>query len=301
MWFRNLSFFRLLEPLNLDRSQMEAGLATQSFRACGNVEPFSMGWVSPLGPQHAALSHLSEGRIMLTLQREDKVLPASTVKDRVQEKVADILEREDKILGRKAREAIREEVLLDMLPKAFTQKRTVSGYIDTEAGWLVVDTVSARKAEDFVSLLRKSWGTLSVKPFATEVLPSARLTEWVKSGELPSLLTIEMDCELKSEGKEASVIRCQRQAMDSPEIKQHLNAGKAVTKMAMSFDDRLGFVLSEDWVIRKLKFLDLIQEESSLNDDESDEARFDADFTLMSREIHRMINYLSPLFGGVSK
>ena len=238
---------------------------------------------------------------MLTLQREEKVLPASSIKDRVNDKVADILEREDRVLGRKAREAIRDEVLQDMLPKAFTQKQSLSGYIDTEAGWLVVDTVSARKAEDFVALLRKSWGTFSVKPFATEVLPSALMTDWVKSGETPSLLNIEMDCELKSEEKDGSVIRCQRQAIDAPEIRQHLDAGKIVTKMALSFDDRLGFVLSEDWVIRKLKFLDLIQEESSQHDDESDEARLDADFALMTREINRMVNYLSPLFGGVPK
>ena len=301
MWFKNLSFFRLLEPINLDRSQIEAGLSTQSFCACGSLEPFSMGWVSPLGPRHVALSHVSEGRILLTLQREEKVLPASSVKDRVNDKVADILEREDKVLGRKAREAIRDEVLQDMLPKAFTQKQSLSGYIDTEAGWLVVDTVSARKAEDFVALLRKSWGTFSVKPFATELMPSVLMTDWVKSGETPSLLTIEMDCELKSEEKEGSVIRCQRQAIDAPEIRQHLDAGKIVTKMALSFDDRLGFVLSEDWVIRKLKFLDLIQEESSQHDDESDEARFDVDFSLMTREINRMVNYLSPLFGGAPK
>jgi recombination associated protein RdgC len=161
--------------------------------------------------------------------------------------------------------------------------------------------VSAKKAEDFVASLRKCLGGFPVKPFSTERRPSEVMTEWLRTGEPPSNLTIESECELKSEEKEGSVIRCQRQELISPEMKLHLDAGKQVTKLALSFEDRLGFVLGDDWVIRKLRFLDLIQEEAAQVDEGSDEAQFDADFALMSREINRMIQSLVPLFGGASQ
>ena len=298
MWFKNLSIFRLLEPLVLDRMHMEGCLHQQVHRACSALESFSLGWIPPLGSQHGALSHFSENRVLFTLQREDKVLPASTIRDHLQERVEKLYEAEGRVVGRKVREALREEVLQDLLPKAFSQKQKISGYIDLDKAWLVVDTQSAKKAEDFVSLLRKSLGSFAVKPFATQTQPALVMTEWVRTGELPPMFSLEAECELKTIEKTGSVIRCQRQELVSLELKSHLDAGKHVDKLGLSFDDRLGFVLGDDWVFRKLKFLDLMQEEAATSRDSSDEVQFDADFTLMSREINRMIEFLQTSFGG---
>ena len=89
-------------------------------------------------------------------------------------------------------------------------------------------------------------------------------------------------------------MRCQRQELQSDEITRHLESGKQVTKLALNLDDHVSFVLGEDLVIRKWKFLEGAVDQLEASDPDDIRAELDARFALMSGEFRRLFSILEP-------
>jgi recombination associated protein RdgC len=298
MWFKNLALLRFTEAFTLSGAELEALLEQRRFSPCGSLEPVSAGWFPPLGKEHFPLVHQSGGFIMLCLQKEEKILPAAAINDIVAERVEQIEATEARPVRRKEREGIRDEVMQDMLPRAFSHTRRTYGYIDVRGGWLVVDSASARKTEDFVALLRQAVGSLPVKPLVTCERPGAIMTHWLASGELPPDVTLESECELRSPEEDGGIVRCRRHDLEAPEIQNHLEAGKEVIKLSISWNDRLSLVLDEALSVKRLRFLDLVQEAAADVETDDPAQRFDLDFSIMSLEIAAFVPVLTAMFGG---
>lgn len=298
MWFKNLALLRLTEPFTLSGPELEERLKALPFRHCGSLEPATAGWFPPLGKEHFPLVHQTGGLLMLCLQKEEKILPAAAVNEIVAERVAEIEEQQARQVRRKERESIRDEVLHDMLPRAFSLSRRTYGYIDPRGGWLIVDSASARKAEDFVAVLRQTLGTFPVTPLATRERPASVMTQWLAGGPIPESITLESECELKSPEDDGGIVRCRRHDLEVPEILNHIQAGKEVIKLAISWNDRLSLVLDDTLSVKRLKFLDLVQEAAADIETDDPAARFDADFSIMSLELGSFLPVLTEWFGG---
>ncbi len=298
MWFKNLVLLRITAPFDLSAEVLEERLQNRRFQPCGALEPSSEGWYPPLGHPDAPLIHQTQGFLMLCLRREDKILPASVVNERLASRVDEIEARESRKLRKKEREGLREEILHDMIPKAFSQSRRTFAYIDPRGGWLFVDTSSARKAEDIVAALRQALDGFPVRPIATQERPASVMTRWLAGGALPEGVTLESECELKSPEEDGGIVRARRHDLEVPEILNHLEAGKEAIKLAFSWNDRMSLVLDEALTIRRLKFLDTIQEAAADRGSEDAATRFDVDFALMSLELNAFLPILLDWFGG---
>lgn len=299
MWFKNLTLFRFTENFTLSIDELEQKLQTLPFKPCGPHEESSMGWTAPLGQQATEMVHGSNGYLMVCVKREEKVLPSSVIAELVQEKITEIEEQEQRKLGKKERTTIKDELIFELLPKAFTFSRKTYAYIDPKGGWLVVDSPSAKKAEDLVSLLRKSIGSLPVIPPITVTKPAVTMTQWLFSDELPPAdITIEDECELRSPDETASTVRCKRHDLNAPEIKNHLDTGKQVIKLALTWEERLSLLLDENLGVKRLKFLDLVQQQAADTNADSAAAQFDADFAIMAAELSNFLPRLLTLFDG---
>ena len=300
MWFKNLSIFRLTEAFSLTTEELEEKLEALVFRPCGSHEEFSLGWVSPIG-KAAPLVHSANGFMMICTKKEERVLPASVLNEMVQEKIAETEEDQGRKLSKKERTTIKDELIFELLPRAFTFSRKLYAYIDVQGGFLVVDSASANKAEDLLSLLRKCLGSLPAVPLNTVEKPIATMTEWLLTQQTPNDLTIEDECELRDPEEAGGVIRCKRHDLSLPEIKNHLDIGKQVIKLALNWDDRISFILDENLSVKRLKFLDLIQDQVTEINVEDEAARFDVDFSIMSLELANFIPRLLAIFGGELK
>lgn len=302
MWFKNLTLFRFTEPFTLSPTEVEEKLQAMPFKPCGNHQEASFGWTSPVGKLSEQLIHTSNGYIMLCAKREEKVLPAAVISEMVQEKIQEIEDRENRKLSKKDRTAIKDEVMFDLLPKAFRFSRKTYAYLDPKGGWLVVDAASAKKAEDLLSNLRKCLGSLPVTPPLTVTKPIIRLTQWLFSDELPpSDIKIEDECELRAPEEAGGIVRCKRHDLSLPEIKNHLDTGKQVIKLAISWDDRISFVIDENLGVKRLKFLELVQDQVADTAAEDEIERFDVDFSIMSAELANFLPRLLELFDGELK
>ncbi|MBS4051531.1 MAG: recombination-associated protein RdgC [Methylomonas sp.] len=296
MWFKNLAIYRFTESFSLSPEDLEQKLRQHAFRPCGGHDEFSFGWTAPLGRTSDALVHANNGFMMICAKKEEKVIPASVINEMLQDKISEIEEREARKLAGKERTRIKDELIFDLLPRAFSFSKKTFAYIDSQGGWLVVDAASAKKAEDVLSQLRKCLGSLPVVPIGAAVKPAAVMTQWLLNHDAPKDILIEDECELRSLEDEGGIIRCKRHDLALPEIKNHLDSGKQVIKLAMSWADRLSFVLDESLAVKRLKFLDLVQEQAADIEALDDIEQFDADFSIMSAELAQFFPRLLELF-----
>jgi len=301
MWFKNLSIFRLTEDFTLSPEDLEQKLEALSFRPCGNHEESTFGWTSPLGKTSDQLVHSANGFMMICGKKEEKVIPAAVVNELVQEKILEAEDQQGRKLSKKERTAIKDELLFELLPRAFTFSNKTYAYIDPKGGWLIVDAASSKKAEDILSMLRKCLGSLPAVPLNTIEKPITTMTAWLINNEAPADITIEDECELRAPEEEGGIIRCKRHDLSLPEIKNHLETGKEVIKLAVSWADRLSFIIDENLAVKRLKFLDLIQDQVADIETGDEAAQFDVDFSIMSLELAKFLPRLMELFGGENK
>jgi len=297
MWFKNLQLFRLTKPFTLTPEELHEQLSRRTSRSCGTLEPSTYGWTAPLGRSSEQLTHAASGYIMVCARTEEKVLPPAVIREVLDEKVAQVEDQEARTVRRKEKEEIKQEVLLDLLPKAFSKSNLTYAYIDPKAGWIVVDSASASKAEELVSLLRETLGSLPAVPVAVQCAPASILTQWVNGQAIAKNFVLEDQCELRDPNHEGSVVRCTKQDLLTDEIQTHLKAGKQATKLAVEWNEHLSCILSDDLSIKRLRFLDIIQEAAA---EEANDAasRFDADFALMTLELSHFIPAVLEAFGG---
>lgn len=298
MWFRNLQIFRLSDALPLDPEALHEHLEAQAFRPCGPLEAETLGWDRPLGREGESLTHAAGGCVLVCARQEERVLPAAVVRDELEARLAEVEERDGRPVRGRERRQMREDLVHELLPRAFTRSRRVFAYIEPRAGWVVVDTPVVKRAEAVLGLLRDSLGSLPVDPLTVKGDPAAIMTRWLR--ETPAAGFRVMDeCELREPLEGGGVVRCRRQDLGSEEVATHLEAGKRAVRLAVEWNDRLACVLGDDLIVRRLGFLDGVQEEAGRTEAEDAAARLDADFALMTLELGRFIPALIEAFGGL--
>jgi len=292
MWFRNIQFYRFEEPFTVSGEALHERLEKHQSHPCGQMEMSAQGWSAPLGHASDMLVHETDGNLMVCLRREDKVLPASLVRELVEERAFEI-EQAGRAPTRKEKIELKEQVLTELLPRAFVRASHTFACILPTSGWLVINAASARKADEVIEMLNKALVTLPVVIPATEQSPEAAMTGWMMhAGSLPDDFTFGEECELHDAGSDA-VVRCRNIDVMSDEVRAHvISEGLTVTKLALNWRDRISFLLSEDLTVKRMKFdTDLVDEAGDLGGDD-EVARFDADFAMMSGEFTSFIPQL---------
>lgn len=293
MWFRNLQLYRLPKNWADSPAALETQLSKQLLQPCSASAMQSIGWVAPR--PDGALIHSTNRQWLLALGAEQRLLPASVIKQFANDKAKDIEEAEGRKVGRKEMRELREAMTLELMPRAFVRRRTTYGWIDPVNGWLIIDAASPAKAEEFLEHLRKSAEGLPARLVEVNVSPSAAMTGWVAAGEAPTNFTLDQDLELRS--AENATVRYVKHTLEGEEIGRHIAAGKVVTRLAMTWNERISFLLNENLQIKRLAFLDILKDEADGQAENEDE-RFDIDFTLMTGEVAHLLDDLLDALGG---
>jgi recombination associated protein RdgC len=237
---------------------------------------------------------------MLCGKKEEKVIPSSVINEMLSERISEQEATEARKLPAKERNQIKDELIFDLLPRAFSFSRKTYAYIDTQGGWLVVDAASPKKAEELLSTLRKCLGSLPIVPLGAGLKPTGIMTQWLIDNAAPQDFVIEDECELRSPEEAGGIVRCKRHDLGLPEIKNHLDSGKQVIKLALCWAERLSFVLDEQLLIKRLKCLELIQEQAAEVEAFDDSEQFDTDFSIMTAELAQFLPRLLSLFNAES-
>ena len=290
MWFKNLLVYRLNQWAETPESLTEK-LSKQALQPCSGLDMQSRGWLPPKG-DNEPLVHTSGQQIMISLGVEKKLLPSTVINQFAKARAADIEEQQGYKPGRKQMKEIKEAITDELLPRAFAIRRKTYVWIDPVNRFLVIDAASIAKADEVVEMLHKTIDGISLAFIKTQMSPSAAMTVWLSGSDTPSGFTIDQDCELRGRGDAAATVRYVRHTLDDDEVKKHIKAGKEVTKLGLTWNDRISFVLHENLQLKRIAPLDSIKPEA----EESD--AFDADFYLMTTELNNLLPAVFDILGG---
>ena len=293
MFFKNLTLFRF--PTSIDFSEVDTLLPQVVLKPVGALEMTSRGFISPFGREEKTqFSHRIGDALWLTVGGEDKILPSVVVNDLLQRKLEEIEEKEGRKPGGRERKRLKDDLLHELLPRAFVKSSRTDAFLDLQHGYVAVDSSSRKTGENVMSDIRGMLGSFPAMPLNAEVAPRSILTSWIAGDPLPQGLSLGDECELRDPTDNGAIVKCQHQELQSDEIAKHLEAGKQVTRLALTLDDHLSFVLGEDLIIRKLKFLDGAVDQLESNEREDMRAELAARFALFSGEVRRLFLTLEP-------
>lgn len=292
-FFRNAMVYRLSTDWAPGADALAGQLARLQFNPGTSVQTQSVGWVPAL--ENGPLAHVVGGQILLTLRAEKKLLPASVVNQVARARAQEAEERQGYKPGRKQMKEIREAVTDELIPKAFSIFRDTRVWIDPANRWLVVDTSSAARAEEVIGLLSKSIDPFPLQPVQVPQSPASAMTGWLAADEAPAGFTIDQDTEFLATGDSRAAIRYVRQSIETAEVRKHIDEGKQCTRLAMTWRDRISFVLTESLSLKRIVPLDVMREGESEGGDAAE--RFDSDFTMMAGELSRLLTELLGALG----
>lgn len=291
MWFKNIQLFRLSNPIQYSPEALENELQRFGFTPCLPSFEESAGWHPPLDIEDSPLTYAANGYLMLCMQIEKKLLPASVIRQKVEERVKQIEQEEARPVRAKEKRDLKDDITVALRPKAFSQFTQVYAYIDTKKQLLVLDTCTAARAEKFVALFKRTFDNLNLVAIDTKK-PGYEMTQWLQHNKLPGSLHIEKSCVLQDPEQQNRVIRCQQQNLFAGSIQALLKDGCQVKQLGLTWDEDLNFTLDENFHIRSIRYQEELLAVAKETYVETPEQQFDADFVLMTEALDHLISDL---------
>jgi recombination associated protein RdgC len=296
--FKNALVYRIDQWERPTLADIEPRLDAARFVECGATQSESAGWVAPRGEKHAALVESIGGQLILNLCTERKAVPGSVVKNRLEAQLDKVMaETGRRPKGKQAKE-IKEEIVHELLPRAFPKRATTWVWVDADARLVFVGAGSMKQADTVVTrLVDLLGGGLMLSPVQTELSPATAMSAWLADKEAPPGFTIDRECELKQPDSEKSAVRYARHTLDIDEVGEHIRQGKLPTQLAMTWSGRVSFVLTETLALKKIKLLDVVIEGAGQQRGKDDNG-FDADVAITTGELRQLVPDLIDALGG---
>lgn len=292
MWFKNVRVYKLSAPLTTDLPVLETALAEFKFTPCTGQEALRTGFSFPLHPSIKQYCHQQQQKWFFAVKRQEKVLPAAVVNEELQPKIEAAEQEQGRSLSRKEKQALKEDLIQSLLPRAFSRSQLTQGYYDAEHQWLVINTSSASKAEDILALLRKALGSLPALPWLDNHKLNTHLQLWLQHKALPGNFQPGSEVELKAPDEEGAKVRFSNHLLSADEVQTHLQ-DKLVTRINLQQAEGLGLTVTDDGGIKQLSYPDSLTEHNDELGWDDLIARLDADLLLMTDSLNQALLAIS--------
>lgn len=289
--FKNAQIYRLPRPWPVEPDELLEALKPQAFTPCTSMELQRNGW-APIGDQ--GIVYKVGRQLFLQLRTEKKLLPASVIKEAAAARCLELEEQQGFAPGRKQRLEVRERVADELLPRAFSIPSRTGVWIDPVNGWLVVDAASPARADEVVKLLLRAVDKMPLESLRVLRAPVAVMTEWLHRDEAPEGFTIDMDATLRATGESKAVVQYKRHTLEANDLGRHIAAGKQCVRLALTWSDKISFVLSEDLALSGIKALGVLEDKTPGTAEE----RLDGELLLMAGELNGLFMALTEALGG---
>lgn len=281
MWIKNATIF----GINPKFKFAPDNFALTSFAPVSEFALMSSGWSPVRGDELCVKLGLHS---LLNFTIEKKVIPASAVKTRLAAKRAEIEQAQGFAPGKKATKELKERVIDEMLPTAFAARTTIQVWIDQVNHRLIVDSTSGAVVDMIQIALIKAFGDIGLQDI---YWPGADvLTDWLDI-EAPHNFTTDDEVTLQWPGERGKTAKFAKANLGDTDIGEGIRLGAQVSALAMTFDRRLSFVITDNVQLRRIRPLDVITSAER----EGDVDAFENDFFLMTAEISALINALVEL------
>lgn len=294
---KNAILYRVSSPTLLSVAAIEVGLQGHAFVPCGPTQEKAYGFVPPRGHAHGALVESVGGQLIMKLMTETKSVPAPVIGRMVDEKVEHIFQDTGRKPGKKETRDLKDDARNALLPTAFPSQSSTLIWIEPAAGLLVVGASGQHKADDVVTCLVQAIEGLQVSLLTTQLSPTAAMADWLVSQEAPAGFNVDRACELRACDESKAVVRYGSHRLDTDEVKHHIEGGKMPTELALTWNDRVSFVLEDGLQLKRIAFLDVVFAENYTTEACAQD-QFDADVAIITGELIQLIVDLVSALGG---
>lgn len=298
MFFKNALIYTLSNAFNYSGEELSEKLSAMAFVPCGKMGLKRSGFAPPIEGGEL-LTHAVGDFISICLKTEEKVLPSSVVNEATKAKIKAISDNEGRRISRKERDLIKEEVVFELLPRAFTKSKSLYAYIDKKDGVIVVDSSSEARAEELLTMVREALDGLSCIPFGNGAANCVRQS-------LNALVDSSLDSDILNgfkvlasavlKDKDDGSVKLRNVDVFSSEVESYRASGMSVVKLAMELNG-ISFEVSENLSFSGIKFDTEITDKSGDRNPETSAEEFDADLFVMTAELRGLISAIKNLFG----
>ena len=292
MLFKNLFVYRLPPDWSWTATDLEARLGGHPLRPCGHFDMLTRGW-QPV-TKGGGLLHTVGQHQMLSLGTNQKLLPGSIVRQVAEERAEAQAAEQGFPVGRKQMRDIKGQVADELRARAFTRRSTTRAWIDSRNGWFVIDAAGAPRAESVLETLVATLDSFVPSPLESGRPPHAFMTSWLTQGDAPFRFSIDDDLELQAANETKSSIRYVRHPLDGKDIRSHLASGKHPTRLGLTWNGRVSFVMTDKLSLKRIEFLEVSKEQTDVEEVDPAE-QFDIDFALMAGELSALLADLAQI------
>jgi len=294
MWFKNLHIYQLSKPLNLSTEELADKLDDFRFKSCGKMADKSIGWVSPIHRQRDYLIHAASGCVLFCMRKEQKMLPASAVKEALEEKVFALEEEFSRKVYRKEKQSIKDDIVASMLPNVFPRSTHIHAYFDTKNNRLFINASSAAQVDEFYELLTNTIGAFGAIQLVAEENPASVMSQWIKDHP-PENWQLSGEYLLK-DPKDERVARFKDNDSENHFVNELIEDGYVLQKLGIRYKSYLTALIQDELQIKGIKFDEQIIKENEELNGEDPLLRFDADFALMTDTLKDFTDDLISIF-----
>ncbi len=297
MWFKQIQAFQLTDAVKFNAADLENKLEQFSFTPCTPNLASSTGWISPTDEEYASLVYAANKKMLICLQIEEKLLPATVIREKLKERIKEIESTREHPVSAQEKRTLKGDVYYSLMPKAFGKIKKLFAYIDTEKNLLILNSASPKRIKEFVTFFKKTCPDINIKPPELKKLSNV-MANWLQNDNAPKSLTIENACVFQDINNQSRTIRCKQQNLFAPSMQDLLKDGCEISQMSFTWNDQITFTLKDDFTLQSLTYQDTVVEladEGSPTSEESKQEKqeqFDADFIIMSEAVSELIKSL---------
>lgn len=306
--FTSLMAYAVTHDLDLpELDELNDALAQKAHRAPAPTEISTLGFIPPVGERGSFVEKVSPGVLYIALKHTERVLPSYVVREAVLERIRKIEEEQMRRVYAKERNQIKDEVIIDLLPRAFPKHRRTDILITPHV--IFVDSTSRKRSEMVLSYLRQTLGGLGVTPFGTNSRPIERMTHWVLHQERPSEYLLQGES-FKSQGIYDETESLSGSGIDLSDDEDLLAAlhNRVVTELALTWiDPRFGgsasLSVNDELLLKGIRWPEEMGHmlNAQLGEDDTEVTLNRATIRMVSDSIWRLWREVVQAFGGQLK
>lgn len=298
-WFKHAQLYRLLDDDILPLADLQQHLQQFAYRRLGDNEARRLSFGAPAGRGYQTLAHEVQGHRLMTVIRQERLLPTAVIKEELDDRVADTERQQGRPLGRREKQALKEQITEQLLPQAFVRTRRIELSVDTKRRLIVINAASAKLAEEVLDLLREALGSLKVVTVSVKTPANRTMTNWLKDETTrPSWMLVGEQAVLKARGDD-SVVTARQTDLSGDEVRNMLDCSRSVSQLALTIEGVMSLVLNEDLTLKGIRFSDEVLEESHATEDDGDAIlRLETDFAIMAEALTQGVEKLMQGLGG---
>jgi recombination associated protein RdgC len=292
--FRNIRFYRLDGTWPESEEALSTSLEQAGFEPCGPLTERSSGWVAIDLDTSELLARRVNGADLIRLRSQSRVLPAAVINEELEVRIEDYRKRMQEAPTPREKRRLKAEARDELMPKAMLKSDRIWGYIDLKEKVLGIDTALESVAERFLRRMQASLDGINIRPLQF-MKPVDELLSGIFFEDAPRQFSLGRECRMQDLGDAASKVRWTDFDLSDKSIRDHVANGMRLTHLSIVYDNIMKFVMDENGVLTKLKFVGMDDDNEGHTDPL---ARQDAEFVLITATLRNLLGDLKKQLGG---